>query len=200
MSYDISLIDRKTGKSCTMPKQKIRGGTVPAEYDEMTGCMFQIPQNTCDINITYNYSTYYHEATDGDKRFAYEEKYHEMEEIEYGIRGLYEKTAKESIPMLHDMISKISSLYKDKNGNWKTSKHIKHRYFYKDGRECKDVIYAMFFEKVELTKLDEEYKISEGDTSDYWEETAANAIIPLMDMLNMALFNADNPDAVWDGD
>lgn len=54
--------------------------------------------------------------------------------------------------------------------------------------------------KTKLIQKDEKYSVSEGDTSDYWEATAANAMIPLMDMLNMALTNMNNPDAVWDGD
>ena len=200
MSYDISLINRKTGKSCTMAKQRIRGGTVPAEYDEITGRLVHAPQTSCDINITYNYSPYYHDATQGDENFAHEETFHGKPEIEYGVRGLYGKTAKESIPMLEKMISEIDRMNKDENGEWKISIHVRHHYFYKDGKECNDPIHAMLHDKIKLIQKDEKYSVSEGDTSDYWEATAANAMIPLMDMLNMALTNMNNPDAVWDGD
>ena len=66
--------------------------------------------------------------------------------------------------------------------------------------ERNDVIKAFLNEHAELSKADEKYQISEGDTSNYWEETAANALIPLTDMLNMALYNINNKDAVWHGD
>lgn len=199
MSYDISLIDRITGKSLTMPKQKIRGGTVPAEYDERTGRLVHAPQALCDVNITYNYSPYYYEATKNDDDFAHEEDGYDNE-IVYGIRGLYGKTAKASIPMLERMIAKIDLLNKDKDGNWNISERTRHHYYYQDGTKCDNPIKAILDEKTKLKTQEERYIVSEGNTNDYWEATAANAIIPLMDMLNMALANVNNPDAVWTGD
>lgn len=185
MSYDISLIDKKINKPCPMPKQKIRGGTVPAEINHETGLLVQSPQMKCEINITYNYSDYYEIFID---------------DVDHGIRGLYGKTAKESIPILEKMIEDITARYQDENHNWKTKTCTRTHYYYEDGTECNDIIKALLNEHAELSKVDEKYQISEGDTSNYWETTAANALIPLTDMLNMALYNINNKDAVWDGD
>lgn len=41
------------------------------------------------------------------------------------------------------------------------------------------------------------WKDGEGDTDDYWETTAANAIGPLYQLIAMAKLR---PDGVWDGD
>ena len=40
-------------------------------------------------------------------------------------------------------------------------------------------------------------KYCEGDTSNYWESTAANAIKPLYQLIALAKMR---PDCVWDGD
>lgn len=185
MSYDISLIDTKTNKPCSMPRQKIRGGTVPAELDPSTGILVQSSQTECSINITYNYSPYYEIF---------------VNEADCGIRGIYHMTAKDSIPILEKMIEDISTRYQDENHNWKTKTCTRTHYYYKDGTECFDIINAFLSKHVELNKVEEKYSVSEGDTSDYWQATAANAIIPLTDMLNMALCNMNNKDAVWEGD
>ena len=42
-----------------------------------------------------------------------------------------------------------------------------------------------------------EYTVSEGDTSDYWEETAANAISALYKLIALAELR---PDGVWEID
>ncbi len=198
MSYDISLIDKKTNNPCTMSRQKIRGGTVPAEIDPKTGRLIQASQTECSINITYNYSSYYYEATENNPDFNYMDD--EEGEICQGIRGLYGKTARESIPLLEKMIEKITESYQDENHNWKTDTRIRVRYFYEDGTECTNPMSMSWGEQHKLRPVSEMYEISEGDTSDYWEGTAANAIIPLTDMLNMALYNIGNKDVVWDGD
>lgn len=61
--------------------------------------------------LTYNYSRYYYEATDGEIRFAHEDvsAYYADEtqgpaETEYDIRGLYGSTSAEPIPILMDVI------------------------------------------------------------------------------------------------
>ena len=106
MSYDIDLVNRKTRETVSMNRpQFIRGGTVPAVLDEATGRLVQTTQRDASINITYNYSSYFYEATEGDERFAHKDS---DGEVEYGIRGLYGKSALESIPMLKDMIARIT--------------------------------------------------------------------------------------------
>lgn len=181
-----------------MAKKLIRGGTVPAEYSESVGHLVQIPQTSCDVNITYNYAQYFYDATQGDDDFAHEEPYED--ELVYGIRGLYGKTAKESIPMLQRMIARVDWENKDENGNWITRIRTRQHHFYKNETECKDPIDAILREKTEIITKEEQYTVSEGDIADYWEATAANAIISLKDMLTMAVANEDNPDAVWTGD
>ena len=42
-----------------------------------------------------------------------------------------------------------------------------------------------------------EFEVSEGDTSDYWLDTAANAIKPLYQLIALAKMS---PDCIWDGD
>ena len=44
------------------------------------------------------------------------------------------------------------------------------------------------------------YMVNEGDMSDYWQATAANAIKPLQDMIVMATDNLTEKGIVWDGD
>lgn len=206
MSYDIELRNQLTRKVAKMRHpQYIRGGTVPARMNPLTGQLEQDEQMNANINITYNYSHYYDEATDGDERFAHDEVtayYADGStgpiETVYGIRGLYGKTPKESLPMLSDMICKIEQRYKDKNGEWIKTKRTKIKY-YKDGVEhdypIEEMLHGIKFEKKE-----EIYMVSEGDMSNYWEATAANAIKPLMDMIVMATDNLLEKDVVWDGD
>ena len=75
-----------------------------------------------------------------------------------------------SIPVLEHMISEITNKYKKSNG-WINTK-----------RTAEEII---------------EYEVNEGDTSDYWLGTAANAIRPLYQMIALAKMR---PDRIWDGD
>lgn len=193
MSYDIELKNKVTGETATMRHpQYVRGGTVPAKLNPMTGELEQAEQIEASINITYNYSHYYYEATDGDTRFAhdkvsahYADGTHGPIETEYGIRGLYGKTPAESIPMLMDMIEKIKQNYTDENGEW-----IETERTLRNGQEIPE------HEEVDAIL----YLVNEGDMSNYWTATAANAIKPLMDMIVMATDNLTEADVVWDGD
>ena len=116
MSYDIELKNKATNETAKMRHhQYVRGGNVPARLNPITGKLEQAEQIEAHINITYNYSHYYYEATDGDPRFAHDKvSAHYADgtqgpiKTEYGIRGLYGKTPAESIPMLMDMIEKLS--------------------------------------------------------------------------------------------
>ena len=42
-----------------------------------------------------------------------------------------------------------------------------------------------------------EYEISEGETSNYWDSTAANALKPIYQLIALAKMR---PDCIWDGD
>lgn len=70
MSYDIDLVHKDTRETMKLPCPLfVRGGTVPAAVNPMTGRLEQAPTEEASINITYNYASYYYEATDGDDRF-----------------------------------------------------------------------------------------------------------------------------------
>lgn len=196
MSYDIDLVNRHTKEVIQMTRPAfIRSGTVPAVL-QSNGTLKPCEQIDASINITYNYSHYFYEATECDERFAHEDA---NGEVEYGIRGLYGKTALESIEMLTDMCHRIHEKYTDKNDKWLVTKRKKVKCFDKDGNEIKDPIGAILH-GVEHTSKEYEYEVSEGDTSNYWEATAANAIESLLNMILIATDSLTNPDAVWDGD
>lgn len=91
--------------------QYVRTGNLRAVTNPVTGKLAPAKQTETNIDITYNYSHYYYEATGGGIRFAHEEvsAYYADEtqgwaETEYGIRGLYGSTPAEPISMLMDMI------------------------------------------------------------------------------------------------
>ena len=202
MSYDIELINRKTKQPLLLSQpQYIRGGTVKAELDK-NGNLMQTKETEASINITYNYSHYYVEATRDDRRFFKQEANAEgnVTENSAGIRGLYGKTAAESLPMLRDMIERIKKKYMDQEtGKWSVTKRKKVHFYDENGVEYKDPINAII-NSLPYRKEEEIYEVSEGDTSNYWEGTAANAIIPLMDMLYMAVEHLFDEEAVWNGD
>ena len=89
---------------------------------------------------------------------------------EKGIRQIYGMSGVDSIPILEHMISEIKNKYKRIN-EWINTK-----------RTTEEMI---------------EYKINEGDISDYWLATAANAIRPLYHLITLAKMR---PDCIWDGD
>ena len=150
------------------------------------------------LNIPYGYAPYYYETTKNDERFAYNELIsddrHAIVQTEYGIRGIDGKTSAESIPMLKDLINRIEQKYKTPEG-WLTGQRERRKYFDKNNNEI-DCITAIETNQTN-TEVIETYTVSEGDTSNYWEKTAANAIKPLYQLIAMAQLR---PDGVWDGD
>ena len=178
MSYDISLCDPVSGETLELDNPHgMRGGT------------YQIGGTSeCWINITYNYASYYYQATEGDIRFRGENG------TNRGIRGIYGKTGAESIPMLNDMICRIKEAY-TKDGAWIGNWRKKTRYFDENGKEVEPV--EAIVHKIEVTKEEKDVFVSEGPNDDYWEPTAANAIKPLYQLKALAEMR---PDGVWDGD
>lgn len=197
MSYDIELIDRKT-KEVVMLENPfyVRGGNVRAEIDPVTNKLVQAKEIEAHINITYNYSHYFYEATEGDERFAVKDS--DTGEVSYGIRGIYGKTPFESVSMLNDMIKRISEKYQDENGQWYVTERTRQHYWDESGNEIKDPIRAILNHEPH-TVTEETYLVSEGDTSDYWESTAANAIESLMNMFAIAV-DCLLYDCEWSGD
>ena len=131
MSYDIYLKEPTDGKVIMLDTPHIMtGGTYLAVYDEENGTWSKKPIKEAWLNITYNYSKYYYEATEDDDRFFIADENGELKNG--GIRGIYKKTGYESIPMLNDMIKRIKNQYEN-NGKWITTQRIVNRYYDNDG-------------------------------------------------------------------
>ena len=200
MSYDIDLKDPVTKETIELPvKHLMIGGTYRADYDPETKQFTPTPISEAHLNITYNYGHYYYEAAMNDERF-----YHAIPEIGHdeidnqGIRGIYGKTGAESIPMLKDMIERITRKY-SKDGEWITTEREITRYYDSKGNELDhaDVIHMLLHDNDNYTKVEGTEMVNEGVNSDYWKPTAGNAIRPLFQLITMAQLR---PDGVWEGD
>ena len=112
MSYDIYLKDPVTNETIEFDTpHQMRVGTY-----QLGGC------TEAWLNVTYNYSKYYYDATEGDDRFFGilkddngVSKFQQPRNL--GIRGIYGKTGAESIRMLHDMICRIEPMPDEKCDN-----------------------------------------------------------------------------------
>lgn len=178
MSYDINLMDPVTGEVAEVPGHLMHGGTYKADYHPETGTFTPALNTEADLNITYNYARYYYEV--------YEEK---------GIRTIYGMSGLESIVVLEKMISFIDEKYK-KKGEWIVTKREKTVCYDENGNEI-DNYNVMVGKVVPAKKELVKYEVSEGDTSDYWQATAANAIRPLYQLIALAKMR---PDCIWEGD
>lgn len=196
MGYSIELINQKTKQTVLLKnKEAIRSSTVLCEWDSSKEQLIPQFSHEASLGITYNYANYYYEATDNDSRFMHERTYDS--ESQYGIRGIYGKTAWESIPMLRDMIKRIELKYRP-HGEWLQS--VRKRKVYVDLNTGKHYgpVEAISID-VPLKEIEETYTVNEGDTSNYWKATAANAILPLKHMLRIAKEFVDQ-DVIWNGD
>ena len=203
MSYDIYLKDPVTNETLNLPfKHTMTGGTYAADYDPNTDTWSPKPISEAHLNITYNYSKYYEEATDKDPRFAHDEVSCYYADgttgdivTEYGIRGIYGKTGADSIPMLNDMVSRIRNKYYD-GEEWITTDDTERKYFNSNGQEIDFHTYLYLDEN---SRFVEEFPVKkyEGETSNYWKPTAANAIKALLKLLAFAKLR---PDGIWKGD
>lgn len=198
MSYDIQLVDRDTFKTIQLPiKHVMIGGTYAADYDKVTGTFTPKPISEAHLNITYNYSRYYYEATEDDPRFTTVDD-DKVIMVRCGIRAIYGKTGGESIEMLEDMIRRIKDKYY-KNGDWITTEREVTKFISNNsGKELDfwDIIEDKYLEGTYHKENSIEY-VYEGDDSDYWRATAINALRPLYQLLEMAKLR---PDGIWDGD
>ena len=204
MSYDIELRDRVSKEVIQLPFAHVMtGGTYAADYDPMTGQFTAKPIRDAHLNVTYNYGSYYYEATDGDPRFGHDEVSAYYADgtrgpmvTEYGIRGIYGKTGAESIELLNHIINFIIQKYQ-KDGKWISTMHKKVRYRLKSTNE--EIDFNEYLHLGHDKAYAEEYEelVNEGPDEDYWEPTAGNALKPLYQLLTMAQLR---PDGVWDGD
>ena len=178
MSFDIYLKDPVTGKTAEVPGHLMCGGTYKADYHPESGTFTPALNTEADLNITYNYGHYYHEIYKED-----------------GIRAIYGVSGFDSILMLEKMIVFLDEKYR-KNGEWIRTKRQKTIYYDENGKEI-DGMVALLNKNKPVREEEVEYEVSEGDTSDYWMDTAANAIRPLHQLVALAKMR---PDCIWDGD
>ena len=99
MSYNIRLKDKETGETLVAKFNPTREGTYSLSNSKCRPCSF---------NITYNYAGHCYRHIDSER----------------GIRAIYGKTARESIPILEAAISKLkddvdSDYWKNTEGNAK---------------------------------------------------------------------------------
>ncbi|MBD5099617.1 MAG: hypothetical protein HDR24_06960 [Lachnospiraceae bacterium] len=178
MSYDIYLKDPVTGKAAEVPGHLMLGGTYRADYHPESRTFTPALNTEASLNITYNYGHYYYEIYEKD-----------------GIRAIYGVSGFDSILMLEKMIAFLNEKYQ-KKGEWIRTKRNKTIYYDENGNEI-DGIVALINRNESVREEEVEYEVSEGDTSDYWMDTAANAIRPLHQLIALAKMR---PDCIWDGD
>ena len=195
MSYDIKLTERVSSETILLPvKHIMTGGTYQADYDKLTKTFTPAPIREAWLNITYNYSRYYYEATEGDERFYSKADGSNEKATNLGIRGIYGKTGLESISMLNDMASRIEAKYKE-NGKWITTHRKEIVYRDSHGHEIHPI--ETCFQEIIYTKEEVEIDVYEGVNDDYWLPTAGNALKPLYQLL---VFAELRPDGIWTGD
>lgn len=182
MSYDIELKDPVTRQTIKLPTAHIMtGGTYKADYNADTGKFTPSATTEAWLNVTYNYAGYYYDVA------------------EKGIRTIYGKSGAESIPILQDIIDGIIAKYKP-NGKWLNTERTLYRYYDNNGKEITyDEYTDANIHSPAKGYRTEDYTvtISEGDVTDYWMDTAANALRPLYQLLAMAQLR---PDGIWEGD
>ena len=177
MSYDIYLKDPVTGEVANVPGHLMIGGTYKADYHPETRTFTPALNTDAHLNVTYNYGCYYREA------------------YKNGIREIYGMQGVDSISVLENMISVIINKYKE-NDTWISTKRTKTIYYDEEGNELENML-VFLKQKVSATEAIIEYEVNEGDTSDYWLPTAANALRPLYQLIALAKMR---PDCIWDGD
>lgn len=197
MSWDFELREQGSKKVCELPfKHVMIGGTYAADYDPETGIFTPKPISEATLNVTYNYGRYYYEAAEGDERFAYVDS---SENSDYGIQGIEGKTGAETVAMFDYLIDKITASYRLESGDWKQGERTEKHYYDPNHHELD--LFQFIHQRAsddenrdKYTVEETSYTVSEGDTDDYWEPTAANALRPLYQLKTMAQLR---PDGVW---
>lgn len=187
MGYSMQMI-RPNGDIATLKKSIQQYGSI-LQTDEN---LRPLPLQTAETSITYNYSNYFYEAAEGDDRFL-------VDGENAGIRAIYGKPSWEALSMLSEMVLRIVNKYTDANGHWLTKEIEESRFFDEDGREVGFDQYLFRDKGRHIRRVEGKRTVSEGDTSDYWAETAANAINALNKLIEITV-NCDDIYAVWEGD
>ena len=180
MSYDIHLNDPVTGEVAIVPGHLMTGGTYKADYHPETKTFTPALNTEAELNITYNYASYYYEALP-----------------ENGIRTIYGLSGLDSIKILENMISFLENKYKKEGINeWITTKREETIFYDENGKKIEDLT-DYIFNKKKYESRKETVERYEGYNTDYWKPTAANAIKPLYQLMALAKMR---PDCIWDGD
>lgn len=193
MSWDFSLKSPVTGETLTVEPHFMYGGNVKVEY--IDGKPIKLPNNLAELNVIYNYSSYYYEAARSFKDIT----------ETGGIRDLDGMAAVDAIDFLNKLIEYIENKYRP-NGQWVTGTRTKFLYDVKGYGNDLSLEDYMRWKYTSRERTEEEirelvtskevsYTVSEGDTSDYWEATAANALIALYQLLTLSKMR---PDGVWE--
>lgn len=214
MSYDLYLRDRVTGECLKVPGHLMYGGNIKGHFNEV-GEFVPATTEEAYLNITYNYGRYYCEAfpgagDGGDQHEADAAKYG-ITDVHGGIRSLNGLSGVTAVPLLEEMARRIEEKYKDIDG-WICTERQKAWYENKQNPAKKKDPAEMLMEFIMLkrdglsdeqaakhiderwTKRERKVLVSEGDTGDYWEATAANAIRPLYQLIALSQLR---PDGVW---
>lgn len=180
MSWDFDLKDPVTKEVLELPSEHLMtGGTYRASYDENTGKFSPMPIKEATLNVTYNYSRYYYEALK-------DTKYNED-----GIRCLDEMPAVDSISVLTTMIKNIEDNYKV-DGEFISTQRKR---WFKDEYGLPYEQFTPRYNDISSEPYEKITTVDEGNTKNYWEDTAANALKPLYQLLTMAKLR---PDGVWE--
>lgn len=218
MSYDLYLNDPVTKERLNVPSHMMYGCNIPCRLEGEE--LVPIATDKAYLNVTYNYSPYYcgafpakpdpevgeaaMEAWERDrKRFG-------IRSDEGGIRAISGLSGAEAVPFLREMIRRITEKYQDIEG-WITTTRKKVWYEnLKDGSTCDTTdMFVMCLEAARETKSlndaekdlsktwlrkEQDVLVSEGDTKNYWDATAANALKPLHQLIALSQLR---PDGVW---
>ena len=174
MGYSLWLEDKKTGEVCQ--------GKTRCDIGNMT-----CPNgtNNLEFNITYNYAGYYYEVFE-----------------EEGIRKIYGMTGGDSLPFLSLLCASIKNkYYNTEEGRWKVLLKPINKLVLDDEVITPERALKLAEDNKEKAKRIENKEVvvlwNEGDTSDYWKPTAANAIKAVRRLIEMA---EECPEGVWNGD
>lgn len=180
MSWDFTLKDPVTKETLDLPiKHLMTGGTYRADYNEKTGEFTPAKIQEAWLNVTYNYSKYYYEALK-DTKYSKD-----------GIRCLDGMSAVDSIDILTTIINNIEKNYKVDDEFISTQKE---RWF-KDEYGLPYEQFTPRYLQIQSEPYKKKVTVYEGNTDNYWEDTAANALRPLYQLLTMAKLR---PDGVWE--
>lgn len=185
MSWDFRLKDLETDETLEVKPHFMYGGNIRVGC--VNGELVKLPNTLAELNVTYNYSSYYYEAA---RKFRQETE---------GIRDLNNMYSCIAIHYLEKLIKYILDTYKP-NGEWLKGKRTKFLYDIKGvGSNLTFDEYMNYIERTGITECvtqkEIEYEVSEGDTDDYWEVTAANALKPLYQLLELSKMR---PDGIWE--